>query len=104
MGRARRTRKARKQKHGLFERGLGSRKARRTRKALAVHPKADWENTMSAAAVVTPRPALAAWSLGQREIVRFLRQRNRIVGAIGTPVLFWLLFGAGFNAFFDLGG
>jgi ABC-2 type transport system permease protein len=59
---------------------------------------------MSAAAVVTPRPTLAAWSLGQREIVRFLRQRNRIVGAIGTPVLFWLLFGAGFNAFFDLGG
>lgn len=51
-----------------------------------------------------PRPLLAAWSLGKREIVRFFRQRNRIVGAIGTPVLFWILFGAGFNSSFSLGG
>jgi ABC-2 type transport system permease protein len=27
--------------------------------------------------------------------VRFLRQRNRIVGALATPVLFWLLIGGG---------
>src|SRR5436190_18420113 len=49
-------------------------------------------------------PLLASWTLGKREIVRFFRQRNRIVGAIGTPVLFWILFGAGFNSSFNLGG
>jgi ABC-2 type transport system permease protein len=48
-------------------------------------------------------PLLASWSLGKREIVRFFRQRNRIVGAIGTPVLFWILFGAGFHSSFSLG-
>ena len=47
---------------------------------------------------IEPQPLLAAWSLGKREIVRFFRQRNRIVGAVGTPVLFWLLFGAGFSS------
>ena len=37
-------------------------------------------------------PVLALW---QREIVRFLRQRNRIVGALATPLVFWLLIGSG---------
>ena len=37
-----------------------------------------------------------------REIVRFFRQRNRVVGAIGQPVLFWLLFSAGFDRSFRL--
>ena len=39
-------------------------------------------------------------SLWQREIVRFLRQRSRVVGALGTPVIFWLLLGAGFGSSF----
>lgn len=34
-------------------------------------------------------------TLWQREMVRFLRQRSRIIGALGTPVVFWLLMGAG---------
>jgi len=42
----------------------------------------------------------AAWALCHREIVRFLRQRNRIVGAIGQPILFWLLFGTGLGSVF----
>ena len=40
---------------------------------------------------------LATWSLWRREVVRFLRQRSRIVGALGSPVLFWLLIGSGFG-------
>ena len=48
------------------------------------------------------RPWLAVWALGWREIVRFLRQRNRVIGAIGQPVLFWLLFGAGLSRSFRL--
>ncbi|MFQ5428950.1 MAG: ABC transporter permease [Phycisphaerae bacterium] len=35
------------------------------------------------------------WTLVRREITRFLRQRSRIVGAFGTPLVFWLLFGGG---------
>ena len=27
----------------------------------------------------------------EREIVRFLRQRSRIIGALGTPLIFWLM-------------
>jgi ABC-2 type transport system permease protein len=41
-------------------------------------------------------------TLSQREIIRFFRQRNRVVGAIGQPVLFWLFFGAGFDRSFRI--
>jgi ABC-2 type transport system permease protein len=44
---------------------------------------------------------LAALSLWQREIVRFLRQRDRVVGALVTPVVFWLLLGAGLGRSFQ---
>ncbi len=37
-------------------------------------------------------PALSLW---QREVVRFLRQRSRVVGALGSPIVFWLLIGLG---------
>jgi ABC-2 type transport system permease protein len=40
---------------------------------------------------------LAAWTLCHRDVVRFLRQRSRIVGVIGTPLVFWALLGSGFN-------
>lgn len=56
--------------------------------------------TTNSASVASPRPLLAAATLCWREIVRFLRQRNRVIGAIGQPVLFWLLFGAGFDRAF----
>ena len=39
-------------------------------------------------------------SLWQREIVRFLRQRSRVVGALGTPLIFWFLMGSGFGSSF----
>src|SRR5688572_11551271 len=48
----------------------------------------------------------SAWraviALAWREIVRFFRQRNRIIGSIGTPLVFWLLFGAGLARSFRL--
>jgi ABC-2 type transport system permease protein len=43
-------------------------------------------------------PALSLW---RREIVRFVRQPNRIVGAIGSPLLFWLLIGSGVGRSFQ---
>lgn len=51
---------------------------------------------------LTPQPLRASASLAWREILRFFRQSNRIVGSIGTPVLFWLLFGTGLKNSFSL--
>jgi len=47
-----------------------------------------------------PNAIAAAGSLAWREMLRFFRQRNRIVGSIGTPLVFWLLFGAGLSSSF----
>lgn len=51
-----------------------------------------------------PSPWLAAGTLCWREMLRFFRQRNRVIGAIVQPVLFWLLFGAGLQRSFRIGG
>lgn len=42
-------------------------------------------------------PMLSLW---RRELVRFVRARSRLLGSVGTPVLFWLLFGLGFGGSF----
>lgn len=42
----------------------------------------------------------AAWAIWWRDCIRFLRQRNRVVSALATPVVFWLLLGAGFSSSF----
>ena len=44
--------------------------------------------------------ALAVWALAWRELVRFFRQRTRVIGAAGQPVIFWVLFGAGLRGSF----
>ena len=38
---------------------------------------------------------LPTWSLFAREVLRFVRQRNRVIGSLGTPLLFWVLLGSG---------
>ena len=50
------------------------------------------------------RTLLPAASLARREVVRFLRQRNRVVSALLQPALFWALFGAGFAHAVRIGG
>ena len=45
---------------------------------------------------------LGSTTLWKREIVRFLRQRSRIVGALGTPLVFWLLLGSGVGSSMSL--
>ena len=35
-----------------------------------------------------------------REVLRFFRQPNRVVGALATPMLFWLVIGSGFGGSF----
>jgi ABC-2 type transport system permease protein len=44
---------------------------------------------------------LPAFSLWWRDMIRFLRQRNRIISAFATPLVFWVLLGAGFSGSFQ---
>jgi len=46
---------------------------------------------------------LPAFTLWWREIVRFYRQRARVVGVIASPLLFWLVIGSGFGTSFRSG-
>lgn len=43
---------------------------------------------------------LVLYTLWRREMVRFFRQPHRVFGALGQPLLFWLLIGGSFNAIF----
>ncbi|MEO5667297.1 MAG: ABC transporter permease [Bdellovibrionota bacterium] len=49
----------------------------------------------------------ALGALYYREMLRFVRQRSRLIGALATPLLFWVLIGGGFGNSFhnaDAGG
>jgi ABC-2 type transport system permease protein len=50
---------------------------------------------------ITPSFTLAVGTLARREIVRFLRQRNRVIGALATPLVFWFLIGSGVGKSFS---
>lgn len=43
---------------------------------------------------------LPAATLCRRELVRFYRQRSRIIGVIGSPLVFWFLIGSGLQSSF----
>lgn len=63
--------------------------------------------TQTYPATVAPAGAgilLPAVSLWWREIVRFYRQRARVVGVIASPLLFWLVIGSGFGTSFRSSG
>lgn len=47
--------------------------------------------------------ALPAFTLWWREVVRFYRQRSRVIGVIASPLLFWLVIGSGFGTSFRSG-
>jgi ABC-2 type transport system permease protein len=47
------------------------------------------------------RFALASGTLVARELTRFFRQRNRVIGAFATPLLFWLFLGSGLGRNFQ---
>jgi ABC-2 type transport system permease protein len=46
----------------------------------------------------------AALALARREVIRFVRQPSRVVGALLPPVLAWVLIGAGFGESFRVPG
>src|SRR5260370_26183829 len=47
---------------------------------------------------------LPAFTLWWRELVRFYRQRARVVGVIASPLLFWIVIRSGFGSSFRSGG
>jgi len=47
---------------------------------------------------------LPAFTLWWREIVRFYRQKTRVVGVLASPLLFWVVIGSGFGTSFRSGG
>src|SRR5450631_1370234 len=47
---------------------------------------------------------LPAFTLWWREVVRFYRQRSRVVGVIASPIVFWLVIGSGFGTSFRSAG
>ncbi|HEX4487602.1 MAG TPA: ABC transporter permease [Terriglobales bacterium] len=49
------------------------------------------------------RILLPAYTLWLREVVRFYRQKSRVVGVIASPVIFWLVIGSGFGTSFRSG-
>ena len=55
------------------------------------------------ATVDRSNPLLPIVSLWRREIVRFYRQKSRVVGVIASPLLFWLVIGSGFGSSFRSG-
>jgi ABC-2 type transport system permease protein len=64
--------------------------------------------TLAAAAPHARRTAepgiwLPAYTLWQREIVRFYRQKARVAGVIASPLIFWVVLGAGFAHSFTSG-
>ena len=62
--------------------------------------------TTTIAASVVPASVglrLPAFTLWWRELVRFYRQRGRVVGVIASPLVFWLVIGSGFGTSFRSG-
>jgi ABC-2 type transport system permease protein len=46
-------------------------------------------------------PSISLW---WREIVRFYRQKSRVIGVIASPLLFWVVIGSGFGTSFRSSG
>src|SRR5437588_5883988 len=47
---------------------------------------------------------LPAFTLWWREIVRFYRQKGRVIGVLASPLVFWAVLGSGFGTSFRSGG
>ncbi len=46
----------------------------------------------------------AVYSLWLRDVIRFLRQPSRVIGALASPVLFWFVIGSGLGSSFNADG
>ena len=60
---------------------------------------ANWSPEVSGSPV-SSHPWLVVGTLLRREFVRFIRQKHRVFGALGQPLIFLLLFGGGLSGSF----
>jgi ABC-2 type transport system permease protein len=66
--------------------------------------------SLSVATALAPSPSRLRLNLAtvavlaQRDVVRFFRQRTRVVGALAQPILFWFVIGGGFAPSFKVPG
>ena len=60
-------------------------------------------SSRQACAPVSTAVLLPAFTLWWREIVRFYRQKARVVGVLASPLVFWVVIGAGFGTSFRSG-
>src|SRR5271156_461172 len=67
---------------------------------MATHTATLPSTTTAPASVGVMLPAFTLW---WREVVRFYRQRARVVGVIVSPILFWVVIGSGFGTSFGSG-
>src|SRR5579872_5271520 len=81
----------------------GSRSPQRQWRRKRVNVAARSQALPAQTAPVSSGVTLAAFTLWWREIVRFYRQRSRVVGVIASPLLFWLVIGSGFGTSFRSG-
>ena len=66
---------------------------------------------MATQTAALPRPTsatsagvlLPAFTLWWREIVRFYRQKSRVIGVLASPLVFWVVIGSGFGTSFRSG-
>ncbi len=61
-------------------------------------------NNSTSSFIPHPSSLRVVGALASRELIRFFRQRNRVFGALGQPLIFWLLFSAGLGPSFRLPG
>ena len=66
---------------------------------MATHTQA-LSTARPAANVGIVTPSISLW---KREIVRFYRNRARVVGIVASPLLFWIVIGSGFGTSFRSG-
>jgi ABC-2 type transport system permease protein len=64
---------------------------------------ANFPATATTTAPASAGVLLPAFTLWWREIVRFYRQKARVVGVILSPLLFWVVLGSGFGTSFRSG-
>src|SRR5271163_1063262 len=64
---------------------------------------ANFPATATTTAPASAGVLLPAFTLWWREIVRFYRQKARVVGVILSPLLFWIVLGSGFGTSFRSG-
>lgn len=70
-------------------------------KTMATTATVATSNLYAPARVGTILPSISLW---WREIVRFYRQRSRVIGVIASPLLFWVVIGSGFGTSFRSNG